>query len=249
MAGGLTGANDRLDYRNAKLVVLWGANPAWSSGGNPTYNYLQAKKAGAKFITVAPMLSATGQGLADEWIPVRPSTDAALLMGMAYYMIVNNLQDQAFLDKYTVGFDAEHMPAGADPQGSFKDYVLGTYDHVPKTPEWASQICGTPPDHIRRFAQEIATTKPMIFSSSWAPARTYLGEQFCQAFLTVGWMTGNFGISGGGSVNTGHSGASYGGPALVKAGSSGVPPIANPNGSFILGVNDPGALMVRHRLG
>ncbi len=239
MSGGTASPNDRMDYRNTKLLVLWGSNPIWSSGGTPTYNYLQAKKAGAKIIVVTPQYNETSQGLADEWIPVRPSTDAALLIGMAYHMITNNLQDQEFLDKYTVGFDSTHMPAGTYYKDNFKDYVLGTYDGVPKTPEWAANICGTNPDTIRKFAQEIATTKPMMFSSSWAPGRTYLGSQMCQAFLTVGWMTGNLGISGGNVVNIGHSGASYGGPALVSGGGNGVKSIANPvGGSYGIAHND-----------
>jgi anaerobic dimethyl sulfoxide reductase subunit A len=228
MAGYQIATNDRMDYRNSKLVVLWGANPAVSSGGSPNYNYLQAKKAGAKFILVTPEFSNTAQSLADEWIPVRPSTDAALLIGMAHYMITNNLQDQEFLDKYCVGFDSTHMPEGADIKGNFKAYVLGTYDGIPKTPEWASEICGTPVDVIKNFAQEIATTKPMIFTSAWAPARTSRGQQFCQAFLTVGWMTGNVGISGGAVAMAGHSGASYGGATLVTPGASGLPYIPNP---------------------
>jgi anaerobic dimethyl sulfoxide reductase subunit A len=228
MAGGLTGPNDRLDYRKSKLLVLWGSNPIWSSAGNPTYNYLQAKKAGAKIIFVDPLYNDSAQILADEWIPVRPGTDAALLIGIAYHMIENNLQDQTFLDKYTLGFDAEHMPEGVDQKENFKDYVLGTYDGIAKTPEWASEICGTDPRMIRQFANEIATTKPMIFSSSWAPARTHRGHQFCQAFLTVGWMTGNVGVSGGAIVDSAHAGASYGGPSLVRAGAAGVPGIANP---------------------
>ncbi len=228
MSGNLYSPNDRLDYRNSRLIVLWGSDPAWSSAGNPNFNYLQAKKAGAKFILVDPFYSATVQSLADEWIPVRPSTDTALLLGMAHYMITNNLQDQAFLDKYTVGFDGDHLPKGADPKGSFKDYVLGTYDHTPKTPEWASEICGTPPDVIRSFAQEIATTKPMIFQSSSAVARTHLGQQFCQAFLTVGWMTGNVGTSGSSITHSYHSGASYGGASLVAPGSPKLPSVPNP---------------------
>jgi anaerobic dimethyl sulfoxide reductase subunit A len=237
MAGGLTGTNDRLDYRNSKLIVLWASNPIWSSAGNPTYNYLQAKKAGAKFIFVDPYYNDSAQALADEWIPVRPGTDAALLIGMAYYMIENNLQDQEFLDKYTVGFDADHMPEGVDPKENFKDYVLGTYDGIPKTPEWASEICGTHPRMIRQFAHEIATTKPLIFSSTWAPARTYYGQQFCQAFLTVGWMTGNVGISGGGVCESGHAIASHGGPPLVRAGGTGTPFVPNPlaGSSFYVG--------------
>ncbi|HEX9014802.1 MAG TPA: molybdopterin-dependent oxidoreductase, partial [Chloroflexota bacterium] len=226
--GTAASSNDRLDLRNARLIVLWGANPAWTSGGNPTYNYYQAKKAGAKFILVDPLYNESAQALADEWIPVRPSTDSALLIGMAFHMITNNLQDQKFLDTYTIGFDAEHMPKGVDPKENFKDYVLGTYDGVPKTPEWASKICGTDPDLIRRFATEIATTKPMSFISNTAPARTYLGEQHCQAFLTVGWMTGNVGLPGAMVGDTRHNRATFGGPSLVSPGGAGVPALPNP---------------------
>jgi anaerobic dimethyl sulfoxide reductase subunit A len=232
------GTNDRMDYRKTKLIVQWGNNTIWSSGGNPTYNYLQAKKAGARFVFVTPMYNDSAQVLADYWVPCRPSTDAALLMGIAYYMIVNNLQDQAFLDKYTLGFDAEHMPDGADPKENFKDYVLGTYDGIPKTPEWAAAICGTPPDLIRQFAQDIATTKPMIFSGGWAPARTYMGEQFCQAFLTVGWMTGNLGKPGAAVCNISHGGASYGGSALVRSGGKGTPSVDNPIKGIPFGSTD-----------
>jgi len=221
-------SNDRMDYRNTKLLVFFGSNPAVSSGGNPAYNYRQAKEAGAKVIFVDPFHNQTSQSMADEWIPVRPGTDTALLMGMAYHMIVNDLQDQEFLDKYTLGFDADHMPDGADPKENFKDYVLGTYDGVPKTPEWASEICGTPPDTIRHFAVEVASTKPMMWQTSWAPARTNRGEQMAQAFLTVGWMTGNVGKPGAHVAVCAHSGASYGGSSLVRSGSSGAPRFPNP---------------------
>ena len=222
-------SNDRLDWRNAKLIVLWGSNPARSNLGNPTYNLLQAKKAGAKFIIVDPVVTPTVKTLADKHIPCRPGTDTALLLGMAYHMIEKNLQDQDFLNRCTVGFDKDHMPEGADPKENFKDYVLGTYDGVPKTPEWASEICGTNPQLIREFATEIATTKPMIFTSSFAPARTYRGQQFCQAFLTVGWMTGNVGKSGAGVWTMNYArNQSYGGKTLVKGGSRGLPPVKNP---------------------
>ncbi|MCX6078676.1 MAG: molybdopterin-dependent oxidoreductase [Chloroflexi bacterium] len=220
--------NDRLDLRNAKLIVMWGGNPAMSSGGSPTYNYRQAKKAGAKIIFVDPLYNDSAVALGDQWIPVRPATDTALLLGMAHYMITNNLQDQDFLDKYTVGFDADHMPEGVDPKENFKDYILGTFDGVAKTPEWASRICGTAPNLIRTFAQEIATTKPMSIFSSSAPSRSNMGEQFCQAFLTVGWMTGNVGLPGAMVGDSQHSTRSYGGPNLVRSGGTGVKGIPNP---------------------
>jgi anaerobic dimethyl sulfoxide reductase subunit A len=56
----------------------------------------------------------------------------------------NNTYDKDYLDSHAIGFDAEHMPEGADPNDNFKDYVLGTYDGIPKTPAWASPRCGIP---------------------------------------------------------------------------------------------------------
>lgn len=231
MQEGIGGIHDKMSVRKSKLIILWGANPAWSSGGNPTYNYLQAKKAGAKIIMVDPFYNPTASVLADEWIPVRPGTDAALLIGMAYHMITNKLHDQAFLDQCVVGFDKNHMPTGTDPKGNFQDYVLGVYDGIPKTPDWATEICGTPADLIRSFAQECASTKPTAFITAYAPARTNRGEQFIQAFLTVGWMTGNVGKPGamvGVSCKerAGDTGPLE--PGLVTAGDAGVPPIDNP---------------------
>lgn len=214
--------SDRYEVRKAKLIVMWGQNPAWSSLGNPTYHYLLAKQAGAKIVFVDPWFNSSMQALADEWVPVRPGTDTALLLGIAYYMIDNGLQDQQFLDTYCVGFDAGHMPEEADPAGNFKDYVLGTYDGTPKTPAWASEICGTPVETIESLAYEMATTKPMTMRSSQAPARTDNGASFVQAFYTVGWMTGNVGTPGA-EVSAGGSGGNmaFGGPAIVSAGSKG----------------------------
>lgn len=61
----------------------------------------------------------------------------------------NPLIDWDFLNRCCVGFDREHMPTGANPDDNFKDYLLGTFTHEPKNPEWASEICGVAPDTIR----------------------------------------------------------------------------------------------------
>jgi anaerobic dimethyl sulfoxide reductase subunit A len=246
-ANGSTECHDRLDIRKSKLIILWGTNNGWSTYGMPAYGYLQAKKAGAKFIMIDPWLSPTAQALVDQWIPIRPGTDGSLLLAIAYHMITNNLQDQAFLDKYTIGFDADHMPEGADTKENFKDYVLGTYDGTPKTPEWASRICGASPDVIRQLAQEAATTKPLAWKSSLAPGRTHNGGNYVQLFYTVGWMTGNVGLPGsevsaGGAATTG----AFGGPNLVQLGPSGLKAPVNPictnprgSGALALGNYDP----------
>jgi anaerobic dimethyl sulfoxide reductase subunit A len=219
--------NDRLDYCNSKLIVFWGCNPAWSVA-NSVYYIENARQAGAKIIVVDPMYSATAQAFADQWIAVRPSTDTALILGMAYHIIQNNLQDQEFLDACTIGFDAEHMPSDAAEDGNFKDYVLGTYDNQPKTPSWAENICGVPEETIRAFATEIATTKPAAILSAYSPSRTFNGERFCQAFMTLGWMTGNVGKPGacvGVSCNVN---AFNQGQMLVTTGTDGLPTYDNP---------------------
>lgn len=63
------------------------------------------------------------------------------------------------------------MPEGADPKDNYKDYVLGTYDGVPKTPEWASEICGTPAKDIERLAVLLGSTERASVIMSSAPAR------------------------------------------------------------------------------
>lgn len=226
---GILDTSDRFEVRNAKLIVLWAVNSAWSQAGNVTYHYALAKQAGAKVIVVDSWYTPTAQALADEWIPVRPGTDTALLLAVAYELIQNGWQDQHFLDTYCLGFDAEHMPKGVDPKENFRDYVLGTYDQVPKTPEWAAEICGTPADMIRSLARDMGTVKPMTLKSSFAPARTYEGGRFAQAFFTVGWMTGNVGFSGA-EVSAGASAGNmiFGGPALVRPGSKGFTLPENP---------------------
>jgi anaerobic dimethyl sulfoxide reductase subunit A len=192
-----TDASDRMALRHSKLIVLWGYNTAWSQGTGDMYSLLNAKKAGgAKVIVIDPWFSPTAQVIADQWIPIRPSTDGALLEAVAHEMIINNLQDQDFLDRCTVGFDAEHMPADAKTNENFKDYILGEYDGQPKTAEWASPITGVPVETIKELAKEMATIKPMALRSVLGVTRTYYGNRHTQLLFTVGWMTGNIGLLG-----------------------------------------------------
>lgn len=225
---GSMAGNDRFRLRDSKLIILWGANPAQSSQGTPTFNYLQAKKAGAKFILIDPVYSETARVLADEWIPVRPATDTTMILAMAHHILTNNLVDKNFLDNYCVGFDADHMPEGADPKDNFKDYVLGTFDGTPKTPEWAEAICGVSAERIRKLAQEYATTKPAAIISGGAPARINNGEHLPHAMMTLAFMTGNIGVPGAGVSPNMHNRATNAGPTLVMPGGSGLPAISNP---------------------
>ncbi|MCW5851539.1 MAG: molybdopterin-dependent oxidoreductase [Anaerolineae bacterium] len=224
--------NDRLRLRQSKLIIVWGANPAWTSGGNPAYNYLQAKKAGAKFIFIDPFYNESAQVLADEWIPIRPATDIALLLGMAYVMITedsktNPLIDWDFLNRCTVGFDKDHMPAGADPKANFRDYVLGTYDGKPKDPRWASEICGVLPEKIHELAIEYATTHPTTIINGGTTTRVHRAEDTAQAFMTLACMAGNIGLPGAGVGLSVHNRGGNAGPSLVTSGGTGVQALKN----------------------
>lgn len=217
--------NDRMDMRSSDVIVLWASNPAWSRAGLPNYQYLQCRDAGAKFICVDPFYTPTARALTDDYIPIRPGTDSAMLLGMAYVLIsqddpsTNPLIDWDFLERCTIGFDADHMPEGADPKDNYKDYVLGTYDGVPKTPEWASEICGTPAKDIERLAVLLGSTERASVIMSSAPARTGSGAELCQNLMTFGAMAGLIGKPGcccasdGG--HAGFQGLSY---SLLKGG-------------------------------
>ena len=198
-----TGGNSFNDVLNSKLLVLWGNNPHETrmSGGGETYITQKVKReAGVKVIVVDPRLSDTAVTIADEWIPLRPNTDAALVAGMAHVMISENLIDQDFLDTYCVGFDEAHMPDGAPRHASYHSYVMGLgEDGIAKTPAWASRITGVPVDKIRQFAREVALAKPCAVVQGWGPQRHSNGENSARAIQLLAILTGNVGIAGGGT--------------------------------------------------
>lgn len=213
--------NDRFDLLKCKLFVLWGCNPVWSQAGLPAYTYWQAKKNGAKFIAVDPFYNPTYEMLTDDWIPIRPGTDHAMLLGMMHTLLVeddpesNPLINWDFLNRCTVGFDKNHMPAGADPNENFKDYILGIVDGQPKCAEWASKICGAPADRIRELARQIAQTKDTAICTSGGPARVDNADHWPGALMTLGSMTGHIGKPGS-MVAVAHHFGTNGGPQLVQ---------------------------------
>ena len=179
-------SNTRDDLLNSRLIIMWGWNPAVTICGTNTPWYLaQAKERGTKVVAVDPCYNDSAATFAQEWIPIRPGTDAAMIIAMAFVMINENIQDQKFLDAYTIGFD------------KFKDYVLGLEDGVPKTPAWAETITGAPAAIIEKLAREYATVKPAALMAGIAPGRTAFGEQYHRAASTLAAMTGNIGIHGG----------------------------------------------------
>ena len=78
--------NTRDDLLNSRLIIMWGGNPTDTVMFTNTVWYLiQAKEAGTgKIVCVDPRFTNTAALLAAQWIPIRPGTDAAMLIAMAY---------------------------------------------------------------------------------------------------------------------------------------------------------------------
>ena len=96
------------------------------SGGGETFVTQKIKQEyGVKTIVIDPRQSETSVALADEWVDLRPGTDAALVAGLIHVMLTENLQDQKFLDKYTVGLDEHTLPDSAPKNSSYRSYVMG----------------------------------------------------------------------------------------------------------------------------
>jgi anaerobic dimethyl sulfoxide reductase subunit A len=88
------------------------------------------------------------------------------------------------------------MPKDAPLEENFKDYILGTYDNEPKTPEWATAICGVPADVIRRLAEEVASAEKVDFFAGQSTTKIPAGEAFGQIFYTFAFMHGGIGMPG-----------------------------------------------------
>lgn len=191
------------DLIHSRLVVLFGDNFAEnriSGAGNAWHMINALERGGARVVVIDPRFSPSAAKHADEWIPIRPGTDAALVDAMAYVMITENLIDQEFLDTYTIGYDEDTLPSSAPQNASYKSYILDKGpDNTPKTPAWGAQITGIDADTITRLAREVATTKPCAVIQGLGPQRQANGEQTTRAICMLEILTGNVGVKGGGT--------------------------------------------------
>ncbi len=179
-----------------QYILMWGWNPAeMRDGTNSDYFVKLARQAGARVVCIDPRHSLSAAALADEWIPIRPGTDAAMMSAMAYVMLTEKLYDADFVRTHCVGFDAEQMPVeGAE---SYSDYILGVRDGLPKTPQWAEVITAVPAATIARIASEYATSKPAVLYQGYGMQRRAYGEQVVRAGCVLAAITGNVGVPGG----------------------------------------------------
>lgn len=194
---GVTG-NQRQDWVNSKYIVMWGWNPAeMRDGTNSEFFIKKARENGAKVICIDPRMSMSAVSLADEWIPIRPGTDVALMSAMAYVIISRDLHDKDFIRRCCLGFDKSQMPQDLENEESYYDYIFGTYDGIAKTPAWAEPITGIPAATIERIAVDYGSIKPAMLYQGYGMQRRAYGEQPVIGGCVLAAITGNVGIPGG----------------------------------------------------
>ena len=113
------------DYANARLIIVWGANPS-ASGIHIVPFLKQAREAGATLVVIDPRATPLARQ-ADLHLPVRPGTDLVLALAMARELFVRDAVDHTFLAAHASGVGAiprAHRAVDARP---------GRRDHRPAT--------------------------------------------------------------------------------------------------------------------
>jgi biotin/methionine sulfoxide reductase len=142
-------------------------------------------RAGVRFVNISPVRDNLDTGGEVEWIPIRPNTDTALMLGLAHAICRDPLFDRSFIDRCTVGFER------------FAPYLLGETDGAPKTPAWAAAITGVPETTIVALAHDMLRRRTML-NCAWALQRAAHGEQPFWMLVTLACMVGQVGLPGGG---------------------------------------------------
>ena len=89
------------NFKDPQMFFAWGSNLAEITV--PYYRKMMSAKAqGAKIVVIDPRFTPTA-AKADEYLPIRPGTDAALALGMINVVINRELYDESFVIQYTVG--------------------------------------------------------------------------------------------------------------------------------------------------
>lgn len=187
--------------RDAKLILMFGTSPTETRQGGAVshHDYVAMReKTEARIYLIDPRFNDSLSGHSDEWLPINPGTDAALVAAIAHELIVSDLVDIDFLHTYCVGYDEETLPESAKGKNrSYRDYIMGIgYDHVEKTPEWAAPITGIPAGRISSLAREIGTTNPVFVDQGWGPQRRSNGEMTGWSICMIPILTGNIGLPG-----------------------------------------------------
>lgn len=170
---------DPEDLGLARLILLWGTNTLTS---NPhLWRYvLEARKAGAKVIAIDPWKHRTA-AQCDEHIFIQPGTDGALALGLMHVLFRDGLQDQDYLERYTLGHEALRARA-------LEEYP----------PHTVSAITGVSEADIERLAHLYGTIKPSAIRINYGLQRHGGGGMAVRTLSCLPAIVGAWRHGGGG---------------------------------------------------
>jgi thiosulfate reductase/polysulfide reductase chain A len=170
------------DVAHSQFILNFGSNP-YESHENyiPFVQRLISARVQnhAKLITFDVRLSNTA-GRSDEWYPVRPGTDLAVILAICKTILERGLADRAFLNQWT----------NLSP-----DQILSHLS--PYTPQMAEKESGIPAKEIIRVANEFATFKPSVAFCGSGLTRQCSGTYQQMAILLLNGLVGNIDQKGG----------------------------------------------------
>ncbi|MGG3921451.1 molybdopterin-dependent oxidoreductase, partial [Geobacillus thermodenitrificans] len=167
---------------HAKLVIFWGIN-AVSTNMHQVILAQKARKNGAKIVVIDVHKNQTGQ-LADWFIPILPGTDAALALGMMHILFAENLIDDEFLRKYTVGYE------------ELREHVV-QYD-----PVTVSNITGVPVEDLYTLARWYGQTTPSFIRIGNGLQHHDNGGMCIRTIACLPALTGQWLVKGGGAIKS-----------------------------------------------
>ncbi|MBN2807763.1 MAG: molybdopterin-dependent oxidoreductase [Prolixibacteraceae bacterium] len=170
---------ENTDIRDTRCLVLIGSHLGENMHNGQVQEMSDAIDRGATIITVDPRFS-TVASKSKFWLPIKPSTDLALLLTWINVLIENGWYDKDYVEKYTYGF--EQLKA------EVKKY----------SPEWAFGITTIAPEQIRATAREMYNASPAVIIH---PGRhvTWYGDdtQRLRAVAILNALLGSWGRRGG----------------------------------------------------
>ncbi|MBN1339675.1 MAG: molybdopterin-dependent oxidoreductase [Bacteroidales bacterium] len=177
--GDLVYSPERTDIRDTRCLVLIGSHIGENMHNGQVQEMSDAIDKGAVIITVDPRFS-TAAGKSKYWLPIKPSTDLALLLTWINLIIRNDWYDREYVEKYTFGFEQLR-------------------EEVSKyTPEWAYGITTIKPDMIIDSAKAMHDASPAVIIH---PGRhvTWYGDdtQRLRAVAILNALLGSWGRRGG----------------------------------------------------
>jgi anaerobic selenocysteine-containing dehydrogenase len=180
--GGSVGMDpERFD--EARLIILWGANPIVSN--LHLWSRVQAaKRRGAKVVAIDPYRSLSAEKCTQH-VALLPGTDGALALGMMHVLISEGLLDRDYIAKYTLGFEG------------LEKRVLERY-----SPQWAARTCGISVEEVVQLAREYGSTKPAAIRLNYGMQRHAGGGIAARTIACLPALTGAWRDPAGGIVLT-----------------------------------------------